>query len=185
MSRETEAMDKIDRILTELEEDEGDKAIINRVLKWIAAKYSVSLGFSAEDQAERVGHRKPESLKRKKGFGSRKTGQVLTVDKMLVLSPTGKTSWIEFAREKSPKNAEKKGTVAVYYLSHILEEGNVTMNKVYTCFREASWRLPANLVNALHRTGTRGWIDTSNREDIKITPHGINLVERMLPEEAK
>jgi hypothetical protein len=105
-----------------------------------------------------------------------------TLDKALDLSPKGKKSFKAFSTEKAPANGNERNAVAVYYLEKISGAGDVNANQVYTCFKEAGWRLPSNPRNALQVTAsTKGWIDTAGMDKIKMTPRGENFVEHDLP----
>jgi hypothetical protein len=105
-----------------------------------------------------------------------------TLDKTLDLSPKGKKSFKAFSTEKAPANGNERNAVAVYYLEKMSDAGDVNANQVYTCFKEAGWRLPSNPRNALQVTAsTKGWIDTADMDKIKMTPRGENFVEHDLP----
>ena len=57
----------------------------------------------------------------------------------------------------------------------------VTADHIYTAFKGLAWRVPSDLVNTLQQAGSKGWLDTANSADIKVTPMGENLVEHDLP----
>jgi hypothetical protein len=103
------------------------------------------------------------------------------MDKSLNLSPAGKKSAAEFMAEKSPANAMQKGVVSVYYLRDVVGLEKVSVSAVYTVFKTLGWPLPANLRNKLQQAGSKGWLDTSDSEDIRLTSMGENLVEHQLP----
>jgi len=181
---EGQAIDEIDKILSNLLEDEKDnRPVAERILKLIAAKYNVSVGgTAAAAQSGRV--RRSRAGVTSAGSTSKKRvkSSAPSLDKMLNLNPDDNQSWAEFSGSKNPRAAEKKVVVAVYYLTHILKLTAISANQAYTCFRHVGWKLPADFMNALHRTGSLGWLDTSERENIIVTPAGINLVEHRLPE---
>ena len=54
------------------------------------------------------------------------------------------------------------------------------IDQVYTCFKSASWPLPANLSVKISQAGTEGWLDSQDYSNISITPLGENLVEHEL-----
>jgi hypothetical protein len=63
---------------------------------------------------------------------------------------------------------------------------NVTLSHVFTCFKDAHWRVPPDLANALALTAHRkGWVDTRDTDDLSVTTHGENLIEHDLPRKAK
>jgi hypothetical protein len=103
------------------------------------------------------------------------------------LAPKGKESFTAFVAEKQPKSINEKCLVAVYYLEQIAGIKGITASHVFTCFRSApGWKLPSDFDNALQTTKSRkSWIDTSNMEDIKTFPVGVNYVEHELPHKSK
>ncbi|MBI3750234.1 MAG: hypothetical protein HY263_01085 [Chloroflexi bacterium] len=105
-----------------------------------------------------------------------------TLDKTLNLRPKGKKAFKDFASEKSPENANERNLVAVYYLEKEVAVGKVNVNQVYTAYKEAGWRLPSYPRNSLQVTAsTKGWINTSDMDDITVTPSGENHVDHDLP----
>ena len=105
-----------------------------------------------------------------------------TVRKDLDLRPNGKTPLLEFAESKEPKNNYDRNVVSVYYLRRIADTEIVSIDHVFTCYREMGWREPADLANSLALTASKkGFLDTSTSKDIKLTPTGRNHVEHDLP----
>jgi hypothetical protein len=125
---------------------------------------------------------KPKSAKNKTG---KKAKPVYKQLKDLNLKPAGKTSAVDFVEEKKPSNLLQKCVVALYYLVNTLELEAVTTDHIYTFYKFMQWPVPSDLVNTLQQTGTKGWLDTANSSDIKITHMGDNLVEHELPIAAK
>ncbi len=94
------------------------------------------------------------------------------------LKPSSKKFLSDFVKEKNPSSNKQKIIVAIYYLHHELNHSSIDPNAVYTCFKHMNWRVPANIESELFWLASqRGWLDTSNRMDIKITTHGENFVE--------
>jgi hypothetical protein len=128
---------------------------------------------------------KPSYKKKVKSKGEKrklKAKSGATIIKNLNLRPKGKISFKDFVAEKRPPANLQKCTVAVYHLQHKLGLKGIGVNHVFTCYKEVGWRVPPNLSNTLSVIASiRGWLDTSNKEDIKTTTHGENLVEHDLP----
>jgi hypothetical protein len=75
---------------------------------------------------------------------------------------------------------------AVYYLKEIAGVSPVTVDHVYTCYRDQGWPLPADPGQALRLTATKKrFLDTGDRDDIRLTSTGTNYVEHELPKPAK
>lgn len=106
----------------------------------------------------------------------------MTIVRELNLRPEGKLSWRDFHEQKQPVTQEHTITVAVYYLKCILKVDKLTPQHVFTCFKDANIRTPKHLPQAIRDISKRkGWFDTSERGNIKITNHGENFVEHDLP----
>ena len=100
--------------------------------------------------------------------------------------PSGKKSLKAFVQEKQPKTLHDKNVVAVYYLRETLGAPKVSVDHVFTCYKDMNWREPGNLGNSLALTANRKrYLDTSSLDDIKLTPAGRNHVGHELPSPKK
>lgn len=183
---EIDALKAIDDALSKLSKEER-----NRVLAWANNKYS-SRNAGYENPAGTKSHLKnstnpPESKtksKRSKSSSSSKSASLKQL-KELKFNGNGKKSFAEFIEEKKPTNQKQKCTVAIYYLSNIMEIDAVTPNHVYTAFKAAKWPVPADIMNTMHQAGSEGWLDTEDASSIKVTHIGDNLIEHELPKKTK
>ncbi len=58
----------------------------------------------------------------------------------------------------------------------------MTSDHVYTCYRDQGWDMPPDMAASLFLTASKkGFLDTSNLDDVRIEPRGVNHVERGLP----
>ncbi len=90
---------------------------------------------------------------------------------------------MEFVEEKQPRNHFERQAVLVYWLGKIagMEEG-ITVDHVNTCYVTAKWKRPAQFEANLQLTAARrGWIDTSDGSNIRITVPGEDFVVHDLP----
>jgi hypothetical protein len=88
----------------------------------------------------------------------------------------------DFIAEKSPKTNEERYAVILYYLQRVLSVENVNRDHVFTAFKDASIRVPKDIDGGLRKTGARkGWVNTEDKNDLRITITGENLVEHDLP----
>ena len=70
----------------------------------------------------------------------------------------------------------------MYYLQHKIEISTITPDHVFTCYRDVGVKVPAALVQSLRDTANRrGWLDTANTNDLKVTTPGMNYLEHDLP----
>lgn len=107
--------------------------------------------------------------------------------KDLDLTPRGKVSFADFVNAKQPKTNHDRNVLSVYYCDRILEVGAVSVDHVFTCYRDMSWRLPSpNLNNGLALTSSRKrFLDTADASNITLTSKGLNHVEHDLPRKTK
>lgn len=176
---EIDAMKSVEDALKPLEKDE-----IKRVIDWACARY---LGVQATDHSVKPDHKEPSiNPRRKKSTNKKGKGKVIPKQiKNLNLKPNGKESGVNFALEKKPTNVMQKCVVAVYYLRDVLELPAISADHVFTFFKNATWKVPSDLINTLQQAGTAGWLDTADSKNIIITPIGENLVEHDLPKPVK
>jgi hypothetical protein len=129
--------------------------------------------------AKRSGAKSKGPAKKASPKRARKTS--VGVLKDLSLRPKGKTSFKDFAEEKKPTSNHAKSAVCVYWLA--LEAGEkASPEAVNTCYAHVGWKRPSELRNALRLTASKkGWIDTADSEDIKITTSGEDFVRHDLP----
>jgi hypothetical protein len=155
-----------------------DEHARKRVLDWANAKFSN--GTSAPSVSKAQSPPTGQSSQ-SKAPPTKRSKTILKQVKDLDLRPKGKTSAVDFVRDKAPTNHKQKCTVAIYYISNTLQIGKVGVTHVYTFFKEVNWPVPSDLMNTLHQTGSEGWLDTSDAEDLKVTTRGENLIEHQLP----
>ncbi|HYE09725.1 MAG TPA: hypothetical protein VEF53_06055 [Patescibacteria group bacterium] len=107
--------------------------------------------------------------------------------KELNLKPTdGKPSFEEFCKSKAPRTNIEFNTVAVYYLSKMLELPAVTIDHVYTCYKEFSKPVPGNLKQSIFDTSSSKYGYINSRENTLTIPvRGENFVEHDLPKKGK
>ena len=123
--------------------------------------------------------------RRKRGEGiNRDRNAGLTIVKSLNLQPEGKESLKAFVKAKKPQNQMEHIAVYTYYLKRTVEESKVGFSHLFTCFKEVGERRPGDLPQTCRNVAsTKGWIDTADQEDLKITTRGENFVEHELPQE--
>jgi hypothetical protein len=147
---------------------------------------------AAGDEGSGGGEAKPRRAKRAKaakgkggGGKSKRRPPSVGIDKNLTLRPKGKTSFKDFVAEKAPSDQNSKNVVAVYWL---VKEAGVaaTAEGVNTCYQGAEWKRPKDLRNSLQQTAsTKGWLDTSDKDEVKLTIPGEDYVKHDLPKPAK
>jgi hypothetical protein len=149
-----------------------------RIATWFNSKFGA---HTPQKQEIASTGKPPARAKPPKSLATKKSKSVLKQVKDLDLRPKGSPSAVDFATEKQPTNLKQKCTLAVHYISRVLELEPVTVSHVYTFFKELSWPAPSDLTNTLQQAGSEGWLDTANAEDLKVTTRGENLIDHQLP----
>ena len=179
---ELDAMKIIDDALSQIE----DEATKERILKWVWSKYSKEKLIINKDIIPLKTENKKLNKKAKTNSSSKKQKTTLSIVKNLNLSPKGKKAFKDFIQDKQPKSDQEKCTVSVYHMQSNLELENIDVNHIFTCYKIGNWRVPADLPGTLKVTASqKGWLDTSNGNNIKTTTLGENLVEHDLPKNKK
>jgi hypothetical protein len=136
----------------------------------------------------RVGRKKASSVavakapaKKSVGRGKQSFSMVKDVD----FVKGADVSFKDFVEEKAPGSQVEKVLIAVYWLSRRAAISPVTIDHVYTAFKTVSWPVPADLANKLSQAGTKGWLDSRSRDDLKVVVGGENHVEHDMPARSK
>jgi hypothetical protein len=176
MTTELDAMKAINEQLSKIE-DPSERI---RILRWAWAKFGDRTEDSPAETHSLKGRVKP--IRSADAKLPRAKVAAPTMVKSLDLKPTGKKSFADFIKEKNPVSHHERSLAAAWYLTNIAGAKVVDVNHIFTCFKVAGWRLPANLRNAMQvAASTKGWLDTADMEDIKVTVHGDNYIEHDLP----
>jgi len=95
----------------------------------------------------------------------------------LNLKPSGKKSLIDFVSEFNAKNNFEYNLLFVYYLEKVLNEKNISLNHLYTCYKELGLKVP-NIYQSIADTKSRkGWIDTKDMNNLNVPIAGENYLE--------
>jgi hypothetical protein len=134
--------------------------------------------LSAEQNDNDQSSAKPKNKSRKKG--SVKPSQFI---KTLDLSGNEQIiSLKDFVEEKIPASNVQKTTVFVYYLQNKLALTDITIDHVFTCYKNIGARIPTNLPqNIADACSSRfGYLDRTNGK-LSVSVAGTNFVEHDLP----
>lgn len=126
------------------------------------------------------GNSKPNNKKKSVSVGDTyktKVSNSLKVLTNLNLRPKGKTSLKDFAAKYVTKSGEELSLLIVYYLKEELKE-TVTVNHIYSCYKELGHKIPQFFKKALaNHKNRKNWIDVVDWNDIKYTTPGMNYME--------
>jgi len=75
----------------------------------------------------------------------------------------------------------ERNLVFIYYLQQKMGLKNITIDHVFTCYRDIGVKVPKALQQSLWDTTNRkGWLDTSSSDNITVTVPGLNYIEHDL-----
>jgi hypothetical protein len=94
----------------------------------------------------------------------------------------GHSSLVEFMDSKLPITNEERNLVFLYYLQQVLKIKPITIDHIFTCYRQAKIRAPLHLENSLRHTAEQhGWIKLNQNGNMTLSPEGKLYVEKQLP----
>lgn len=113
--------------------------------------------------------------KPKKGKPSSQQSYTLLVG--LNLIPKDKKSLKEYFASFITKSNFEYNIVILSYLVNVLKEVNIGTNHFYTCYKHLNLKIPSLKQSLFDTKNRKGWIDTSNIENIQITIAGENFID--------
>lgn len=116
--------------------------------------------------------KKPTST-RKKSSSSQSYSMLTDLN----LRPSGKLSLEDFYNSLVVKSNMERNITILYYLKRILEIENVNVNHVYTCYKKVGSKVPNIYQGLIDTKNRKGWIDTNNMDDLKVSISGENYIE--------
>lgn len=91
-------------------------------------------------------------------------------------------SFKDFISEKAPASANEFNAAAVYYLQKLVGLQQVTLDQVYTCYKEASRRPPEAFRQSFIDTkNKKGWVEFDDAGNLRVPHRGAVFVEHDLP----
>jgi hypothetical protein len=106
--------------------------------------------------------------------------------KDLNLQPEGKSSLRDFFVNKQPGDQQEQFAVILYYLCNIIEVPNIGANHIFTGFKDVARRSPLDILALARKVAHRkGWVDSSNSDNLRMPVRGQNFVEQDLPNKTR
>ena len=171
-------------------EIEGTEDYIERKLKDMPSfdlmiKRLSEAGPSVPTVAEAVEPREVKQVKKKKSI-SKGAESYIVLPNLDLTAKNDIPSLTNFCSEKKPANAMESNVLFVYYLKRLKNIEKVGLNHIYTCYKGTKTKTPTALYQSLADTRkAKGWIITTEMNDIEIGIAGENFVEHELPRPAK
>ena len=104
-----------------------------------------------------------------------------SIEGTLNLNPSDNESLKSFIGKFKASNGFQYNLLFAYYLQKVIGKTNINANHIYTCYKNVGAKIPNNLYQSLVDTkNKKGWIDTSDMNNITVTISGENCVEQDL-----
>lgn len=125
-----------------------------------------------------------ESSVEKKVRKKNSSKEIYQINKDLNLSPKDKTSLKQFVESKKPQSNIEFNAVVIYYMQKILNIESISIDDVYSCYKDIGRKVPNALKQSLTDTCSSkyGYIAVNNNS-YSIPVKGENFVELDLPKE--
>jgi hypothetical protein len=91
--------------------------------------------------------------------------------------PSNKESLKDFANKYNAKSNFEFNLVFTYYLQEILNIQEITTDHIYSCYRHMALKLPSFPQTLTDTKKHKGWIETADMNNLRVTRVGINHIE--------
>lgn len=123
-----------------------------------------------------------DKLDKKAKNGNPKKGKSATSKEPQYLTnfdfrPNGKESLKEFFGKYDTKSNLEYNLIFIYYLQEVVGETNINVDMVYSCYRHLNLKVPVFPQTLRDTRSRKGWIDTADSDNLKITREGRNFME--------
>lgn len=125
----------------------------------------------------------PKKIVQKKAVASTTVRKSKTTSKDLTyltdydFRPSGVEGIKEFYEKyKSTSNMENN-LIFAYYFQEKRNEKEMSIDLIYSAYRHVGLKIPSFPQSLIDTKARKGWIDTSNMQEIKVTRAGINFIE--------
>ena len=122
-----------------------------------------------------------------KAVKKKKKGNALpSVVKDLNLYPKDSVSLKDFYSGFDPKNNKEQNLIFVYYLSQTVKVIAISVDHIFTCYRDVNIAVPESLDQSLRNTSFhKGWINTADINNVTLTTPGLNYLEQTMAKRTK
>ena len=91
--------------------------------------------------------------------------------------PTGKDSLKDFFSRYESKSNLERNLIFTYYLQEVLGTQGISINHIFSCYRHLNLKIPFFPQTLIDTKKRKGWIDTADTNNLKVTREGINHFE--------
>lgn len=91
--------------------------------------------------------------------------------------PANKDSLKDFYSKYEAKSNLERNLVFTYYLQEILNVQGISINHIFSCYRHLGLKIPSFPQTLIDTKKRKGWIETADTDNLKVTREGINYFE--------
>jgi len=91
--------------------------------------------------------------------------------------PSGKDSLKDFFNRYDSKSNLEHNLLFTYYLQEIIKVDGITMSHIFSCYRHLGLKIPSFPQTLVDTKSRKGWIETADSDNLKVTREGINHFE--------
>jgi hypothetical protein len=147
------------------------------VKKGIEHAINIATETVERNNNEIVPGKRPQKQKAKSGSKP----IVLNIISSISLNSNEKGNLKTFFNDHSTKSFFERNLLFIYFLEKIIKIEDIGLSHLYTCYKYLGEKLPKNLYQSVIDTkNSKGWIDTKDTNNLKVTVHGENIVEHEL-----
>lgn len=154
---------------------------LTHLMKTVQTK---TAGSDRKNKAEENENDESHNPKKVKRPGTKKSTTKKNAAKLpkqlmdLNLRPKGKASLRDFYSSYDIKSNFERNALYVYYLTKELNLKNITMDHIYTAYKETGQKVPGNIYQSLIDTKKhKAWINTTDIDSIMLSVQGENFIE--------
>ena len=116
-----------------------------------------------------------KSTKSSKGKTTQTKGQQYLTE--FDFRPVNKESLKDFYSKYDSKTNFERNLVFIYYFQEVIKLNGITMNHIYSCYRHLTLKIPVFPQTLIDTKKNKGWIETSDTDNLKVTREGLNYIE--------
>lgn len=134
--------------------------------------------FDSYSDDENEGKKSAKSNLNKKGKSSSSNNHTFLAD--FDFMPSDKESLRDFHSKYNTSKGLEQVLIFVYYLQEVLETPEISEDHIFSCYRHLGLKIPSIRDAVSNVKRTKGWIESANRNDIRVTRAGFNYLEHDL-----
>ncbi len=163
-------------------EAEGSEAFVRAIYDDFKSQVPAAADPPPKSQTKRPAAVPATPAPAKKTRNSKAKRSTPTIVKDLDLHPAGKDSLRDFYGKYTAKSNFEKNLVFAYWLQEIAGVSGISEDHIFTCYRHIDGvKAPAALYQSLIDTSKRkGWLDTTDTDNISVPIPGVNHLEHDL-----